>query len=171
MARDIEECRRGAGEIAVEILSLGHQQPGVVQEGIVFVALVPCALFGRKAASAACRAFFYRTQLDGFLAFLDRSVEIALRLRRRLVGACLGRVHEQQLRVIVLVVRLHIVECLAEMLVAVIIYIVSGDERLIVACGGGVLAGGTGRTEQSCQHNRGKKRCQSQLASMFHTSG
>lgn len=75
-------------------------------------------------------------------------------------GACssalrLHGVHEQLARIIVLVVVLHAAQSLLKMGVAVIIYVVPRDERIVVAARGSVLAGGASHTEHAeTQHKQ-----------------
>ena len=78
-------------------------------------------------------------ELDCLLHLLDGALEIPLGLRTFLVGARLGWVSEEKTGIIILILRLHLLELLVVMLLAVIINVVTGGESLPVARHRGIL--------------------------------
>ena len=142
MLRYVEKGGCCAEEVAVEILAAPHHHPRIVKEGVVFLAAHPCFVLRIGAfARFLFRLLLDGTQLYGFLGFLYRPVEVALWLRGFFVGLRCGRVYEQHAREVVLVAFLHLVKCLLIVCVAVVVDVVSRDELLIFARGGGVLFG------------------------------
>ncbi len=134
MPADIEKCRCGSEKIAVVILAASHHHPCVVEKRIVFFAFHPFLILGiGRFPGFLLRTFLYRTQLDSFLSFFYRTVEVSGRLWQQGVAFGFDRVHEYLTGVVVFVLRLHVGESFAKMRVAVVIYIVTGYECLIVA--------------------------------------
>lgn len=80
---------------------------------------------------------------------LDSSLEVARRLRKFLVGACLGGVHHHRTGIVVLILLLHLLERLLVMLVAVEVDVIPGVESLPVARSGSILLVGTSRAQQN----------------------
>ncbi len=142
MLADVEECRCRPEEVAVVVLASSHHEPRVVQEGVVLVAFHPLlVLWVAALAGFACRFFLDGAYLYCFLGLFDGAGEVARGLCGRFVGLRFDRVHEEQLREVVLIAVLHVPECFVEVRGAVVVNVVAGYELLIAAVGGGVFAG------------------------------
>ena len=152
MVGHVHECGGRGQELAVHVARACQQHPGIVEIWIVFFALHPPAVFGIGASAClTARLLLYRAQAYGFLGFLYRAAEVALRLRGFRVVARLGGMHGKHAGEVVVVGPLHVAERLTVVLLAVEHYVVARYEGLILTVGGAVLAG---RASGRRQHRR-----------------
>ena len=104
-----------------------------MEKRIVFLAFEPLFIsWVRRFAGLFLRLFLDGAELDRFLGFLDRAVEITRRLWRFFVGFCGSGMYEQQARIIVLILSLHLFEGFLVVSIAVEMDVIAGDECLIV---------------------------------------
>ncbi|OAV74576.1 hypothetical protein Barb7_01901 [Bacteroidales bacterium Barb7] len=107
MAGDVGEGGGGLQEIAVEELRLSEHQPAVFQEGIVFFLRLKGRLFGIVApARFLGRLCLYGMQFDGFVAFLQGTVEGSAGAGF-FFGKGINGVHEYHARIVLLIPRFH----------------------------------------------------------------
>ena len=154
VTRDVEKGSCGLEELALVILGLAHQSPGVVDEGVVLVALEVVAIFGvAHLSGVALGLLLDGVELDGFLALLDGAVEAARGLRVLGVGIGLGRVHVEEVGEVVLILGLHVFHLLLVVFYPVEIDVVAGRKAVVKAGEGRILLGRTGYERQGHQQN------------------
>ena len=153
-ARDVGKGGCGLEKFAFLKLRLAHEEPGVLEEGVVLLALqVGACLGGALFALGVEGLLLYGVQGNGFLAFGDGRLEVGLaRFARLLVG---HEEHGELVGVVVLVGFELGFFTFDESLLAVVEGVVAGGEGVPASCPRSVLAGGTGggeqRQEQQCR--------------------
>ena len=139
MASDVREGGRGLQEIGIIELGLPHNQPAVLQEGVVLLLglllhqlgiILPPRLLGGFSRDGV--------ELDGLVALLDRTVERATCLLF-VFGLRTNRIHVDHLRVVLFVSLLLAFQGFVEGLFAIEIDVIPGIERMIEAACLGVL--------------------------------
>ena len=151
VAGDVVKGGTAAQEVALHVLGLGQHVPGVVQKRVVLVALHPLLVLGVVLLAGFLLGLLLDgVQRDGFLHLLDCAVKRAAGLRRLGVLVGFGRVNEQALRVVVLVVVLQQFYLLVVVGHAVVVHVVARVERLPKARAGRVFLGAA----RAQQHGR-----------------
>ncbi|OAV70798.1 hypothetical protein Barb4_01087 [Bacteroidales bacterium Barb4] len=107
MAGNVGEGGGGLQEIAVEELRLSEHQPAVFQEGVIFFLRLKGRLFGIVApARFLGRLCLYGMQLDGFVAFLQGTVE-GTASTGFFFGKGINGVYEYHARIVFFIPRFH----------------------------------------------------------------
>ena len=160
VAHYVVECGGRTGEVALHVLRLGHCEPGVMDKRVILVALEPLLVFFVVALAAfALGLLFDRVQRYGLLHLLDCAIEAGGGLRRLGVAVGLGRMYEQLLRIVVLVVILEFADLLLVVRDAIVIHVVARVESLPEARSGSVFAGAArlhhchGGNHEQCQRH------------------
>ena len=126
---DIAEGGSGIQEVALHVLRLGEQVPGIVQIGVVLVTGEPFLVLRVTALATFALGFLLDgVQCDGLFHLFDGAVKTAAGLRSLRVGTRLGRMHIQMLRVVVLIGVHHRFQLLVIVGLAVKIDVIFGSE-------------------------------------------
>ena len=152
MAGYIKEGRSGSEEIAFVVLCFSHKPPCVVNKRVVFVPFHILPVFGiAHFFRISFRPFLNGMQLYGFLTFLDSPIETSRWLR--VFGICIGlcRMHEQEVREIILVSFFHLFELFFVIFYSVEIDVVTGGKAMVKTCHRRILFRGT---RYECKNNK-----------------
>ena len=144
-------------ELALLELCLGHQQPDVVHEGVVFLLGIPLFVFFRQRARFPLGLGLDGVEFRGLLGFFNRLVEVA---RAHLAGGgAADDVEGDDLHVVVLVSLLLRLYALLVGFVAVVIDVETGDERLVETRLRRVVLGASAARKQRGRNDCGKQKC------------
>ena len=157
VAGNVMESSCRAQEVALHILCLCHEVPGIVDEWVILLTLEPLLIFLVVALACLALGFaLYRVQRNSLLHLLDGAVKAGAGLSGLRVAIGLGRVNEELCGIVVLIVIFKYFNLLAIVLVAVIVHVISRVHGMPKATAGSVLLGAA-RREDHCRKYQNKR--------------